>query len=85
MDIAGLSSSSSTKYISGVRLNQAKIDTYRNPFTKDVICVGNNPEDYAQYANFFDLSQVDPKDMARPLFIHLDMSLSGDKTGIAGV
>ena len=23
--------------------------------------------------------------MARPLFIHLDMSLSGDKTGIAGV
>jgi hypothetical protein len=38
-----------------------------------------------QYANFFDLSRVNPRDMARPLFIHLDMSLSGDKTGIAGV
>lgn len=84
-DNAGISTSSTTKYISGVRLNQAKIDTYKNPFTKDIIEVGNNPEDYLQYSNFFDLSKVSPKDMARPLFIHLDMSLSGDKTGIAGV
>lgn len=85
MDIAGVSTSSNTKYISGVRLNQTKIDTYRNPFTKDIIEVGNNPEDHLQYANFFDTSAVNPADLARPLFIHLDMSLSGDKTGIAGV
>ena len=84
-DNAGISTSSSTKYISGVRLNQAKVDTYKNPFMKDVIEVGNSPEDVLQYANFFDLSKVNPRDMARPLFIHLDMSLSGDKTGIAGV
>lgn len=84
-DNAGISTSSSTKYISGIRLNQAKDETYLNPFTKDVIEVGNNPEDYLQYANFFDLSRVNPTDMSRPLFIHLDMSLSGDKTGIAGV
>lgn len=85
MDIAGISSSSMTKYISGVRLNQAKVDTYKNPFTKDVIEVGNNPEDKLQYANFFDLSQISPEDMARPMFIHLDLSTTGDKTGIAGV
>lgn len=84
-DNAGISTSSTTKYISGVRLNQAKTDTYRNPFTKDVIEVGNSPDDIMQYSNFFDLSRVSPKDLARPLFIHLDMSLSGDKTGIAGV
>lgn len=84
MDIAGISSSSSTKYISGIRLNQIKTDTYKNPFTKDIIEVGNSPDDYTQYSNFFDLSVIDPKDFARPLFIHLDMSLSGDKTGIAG-
>jgi hypothetical protein len=84
-DNAGISTSSSTKYISGVRLNQAKTDTYRNPFTKDVIEVGNSPEDVVQYSNFFDLSRVNPRDMSRPLFIHLDMSLSGDKTGIAGI
>ena len=85
MDIAGISTSSNTKYISGIRLNQAKVDDYKNPFIKDVIEVGNNPEDHLQYANFFDLARIDPKDLARPLFIHLDMSLSGDKTGIAGV
>ena len=84
-DNAGISTSSSTKYISGVRLNQIKTDAYRNPFTKDVIEVGNSPDDVAQYSNFFDMSRVNPRDMARPLFIHLDMSLSGDKTGIAGV
>lgn len=84
-DNAGISTSSTTKYISGVRLNQAKIDTYKNPFTKDIIEVGNSPEDFAQYSNFFDLSRVDPRDLTRPLFIHLDMSLTGDKTGIAGV
>ena len=84
-DNAGISTSSTTKYISGVRLNQIKTDTYKNPFTKDVIEVGNSPEDILQYANFFDLSRVNPRDMSRPLFIHLDMSLSGDKTGIAGV
>ncbi len=84
-DNAGISTSSTTKYISGVRLNQAKIDTYKNPFTKDVIEVGNSPDDVNQYSNFFDLSRVNPRDMSRPLFIHLDMSLSGDKTGIAGI
>lgn len=84
-DNAGISTSSTTKYISGVRLNQAKIDTYQNPFTKDEIEVGNSSEDIWQYSNFFDLSRVNPRDISRPLFIHLDMSLSGDKTGIAGV
>lgn len=84
MDIAGISTSSNTKYISGVRLNQTKTTDYRNPFLKDIIEVGNSPEDKLQYANFFDLSRIDPKDLAKPLFIHLDMSVSGDKTGIAG-
>lgn len=84
-DNAGISTSSTTKYISGVRLNQIKTDLYKNPFTKDVIEVGNSPEDFLQYANFFDISRVNPRDISRPLFIHLDMSLSGDKTGIAGV
>ena len=88
-DNAGISTSSSIKYISGIRLNQAKDETYQNPFTKDIIEVGNSPDDYLQYANFFDLSRVNPTDMSRPLFIHLDMSTggqgNGDKTGIAGV
>lgn len=85
MDIAGLSTSNSVKYISGARLAQAKTDSYKNPFTKDIIKVGNDPNDHLQYANFFDLSAISQEDLLKPLFIHLDMSLSGDKTGISGV
>lgn len=89
MDVAGYSISSLTKFISGARLEEAKVDNYINPFTRDVIEVGNAPDDYAQYANFFNLNAVSPEDRAKPLFIHLDMSTGGygkgDKTGIAGV
>ena len=89
MDDAGLASINSTKFLSGERLVAAKVDTYENPFLKDVIEVGDGPDDHLQYANFFDLSKVSPEDKARPLFIHLDMSTGGkgkgDKTGIAGV
>ena len=56
MDDAGMSSASATKYISGERIEKAKVDTYENPFVKDIIEVGNAPDDYLQYANFFDLS-----------------------------
>ena len=87
-DIAGISTASAIKYISGQRLMQAKTDTYQNPFTRDVIEVGNSPDDHLQYANFFDMSKVSPEDLARPLFIHLDLSTGGsgkgDKSGIAG-
>ena len=83
--IIGIATASSLKYISGIKLNATKTDLYENPFTKDVIEVGNLPDDHLQYANFFDLTKINPSDISRPLFIHLDMSLSGDKTGIAGV
>ena len=83
-DIAGIATMNSMKYISGVRLNEAKIMDYQNPFTKDVIEVGNAPNDNVQYSQFFDLSRVPSTIKRKPLYIHLDMSLSGDKTGIAG-
>ena len=82
-DIAGVSTISALKYISGVRLKEIKTTSYQNPFTKDVIEVGTN--DSAQYEDFFDLSRVSPQDKNRPLYVHLDMSKSGDKTGIGGI
>lgn len=89
MDIAGISSISAAKFLSGIRLKEAKTASYENPFTKDIIEVGDAPDDLLQYANFFDLSKVKPEDKSKPLFIHLDMSTGskgkGDKTGIAGV
>ena len=87
-DIAGISTASATKYISGISWMAIKKD-YENPFTKEIIEVGNSPDDHMQYANFFDLSKIPNHLKARPMFIHLDMSSGslgkGDKTGIAGV
>lgn len=82
-DIAGISTTSALKYISGVRLNEIKTDKYTNLFNRDVIEVGTG--DDLQYSNFFDLSKVSARDKGKPLYIHLDMSKTGDKTGIAGV
>lgn len=81
-DIAGISSTSALKYISGVRLNEIKTTTYENPFTKDIIEVGTG--DNLQYSQFFDLKKVPQNCRSKPLYIHLDMSKSGDKTGIGG-
>lgn len=84
-DIAGIATASALKYISGARLEDVKTDKYRNAFVKDVIVVGNSKDDFSQYSDFFDLSRI-PKDIyTKPLYIHFDMSKTGDKTGIAGI
>lgn len=84
-DIAGISTSNAMSYISGSRWSVLRNDSLTNPFTKEILVVGDGPDDKTQYYDFFDLEVV-PKDMMeKPLYIHLDMSLSGDKTGIAGV
>lgn len=85
IDIAGIATASSMKFISGMRWNDIKTSAYKNPFVQEVITVGNAKDDTAQYSDFFDLSRVTPEMKGRPLFIHLDLSKSGDKTGIGGV
>ena len=84
-DYAGISSSELTTYISGVRLMECVNKDIENPFTKEILEIGNNPADTAQYYDFFDLSKIPTELKSRPLYIHLDMSVTGDKTGIAGV
>lgn len=84
MDIAGIATASSLKYISGMKWHDCINESIKNPFTKEVIEVGDSKDDTTQYYDYFDLSQVPSELKARPLYIHLDMSVSGDKTGIAG-
>lgn len=84
-DFAGISSSSITKYISGAAFYDIVTNRIENPFTREILEVGNGPDDDAQYYDFFDITKIDPALRFKPLFIHLDMSVSGDKTGIAGV
>lgn len=84
-DIAGISTSSSNRYISGPRLAAIKKEDLKNAFVKDVIEVGNGKEDTSQYWDFFKISNIPIKYRHMPLYVHLDMSVTGDKTGIAGV
>ena len=84
-DIAGISTSSTSNYISGERITKAKTEEFVNPFTKDIIEVGDGLDDPTQYSDYFDLSKISPEMKEKPLFIHLDMSLTGDKTGVGGV
>lgn len=84
-DIAGISTTSSSRYISGTRLKNTKNSMLHNPFKDDVIEVGNGADDTTQYYDLFDLDCIPENMKEKPLYIHLDMSISGDKTGIAGV
>lgn len=84
-DIAGISTSNSMSYISGVRWARCRKEGYKNPFMKEVLVVGDGTDDNTQYKDFFDMRLIDSNMVSMPLYIHLDMSMSGDKTGIAGV
>ena len=83
-DFAGVSSSSLSKYMSASIVSECINTDYKNPLP-DIIEVGNDPNDTAQYKNFFKLENVPKELMSKPLFVHLDMSISGDMTGIAGI
>ena len=83
-DIAGIATASSLKFISGIRWHECVNNNIANPFTKEVIEVGDRKEDKTQYKDFFDITKVPTDLMSKPMYIHLDMSISGDKTGIAG-
>ena len=84
-DFAGISSSDLTKYISGARLALCKNPDAKNLFVKETLEIGNAPNDKLQYYDFIDIDRIDPALKSKPLFVHLDMSLSGDATGIGGV
>lgn len=84
-DIAGISTTSSNRYISGPRLAAIETTRYQNAFVKEIIEVGNAKEDTTEYWEFFDISRIPTEVKNKPLYVHLDMSISGDKTGIGGV
>ena len=84
-DFAGIASSDLSTYISGIRLTEAKDFSIKNPYANDVIEVSDDAQDASQYYDYLDESLVPQKYKRKPLFVHLDMSISGDKTGVAGV
>ncbi len=83
-DFAGVSSNASNKYMSGQIVADTINHDYKNPLP-DILEIGNGSEDTAQYYNFFKLEYIPKELMYKPLYIHLDMSVTGDMSGIAGV
>lgn len=83
-DIAGISTMSSNKYMSSEQVLECINEELKNPLP-DILEIGNAPDDKQQYYHFFNMDNVPKELMSKPLFIHLDMSLTGDMTGIAGV
>lgn len=82
-DIAGISVVGAMGFISQELITPNVTKDRANPFFTDTISVGTH--DNATIEEFFHLEVV-PQNLKRcPLAIHLDLSETGDRTGIAGV
>lgn len=82
-DIAGISTSVVTKAFSVEKVMQCVSSTLHNPFSTDVITTGLN--DDLKLQDFFLPSEIPDNVLSAPIFIHLDASLTGDRTGLSGV
>lgn len=83
-DYAGISSFATNKFIAPEFVQDCVHEELQNPMPEIIVC-GDAKEDTSQYKDWFDVSKLDKQYMSKPLFLHLDMSKSKDKTGIAGV
>ena len=79
MDLVGVSCNIVSKFITYENLHNAHCKR-RNPFSNTVISLGTM--DNLEIMDFFDPSIVPEEIFTKPIFIHLDMSLTGDRTGI---
>lgn len=82
-DIAGISTSTVTKAFSVQRVEKCFSETLENPFTNDVVILGMS--DNLQLKDFFVPERIPDEIRSAPNFLHLDASVSGDKTGLSSV
>ncbi len=78
-DIAGIAVQGSMSFISQDILDKC-IGPRKNPFTSDILSIGT--KDSLTIQEFFDVSKIDNNLKNKDWFIHLDLSLNDDKTGI---
>ena len=83
MDIAGISMQGTVSFFNFDMFSQCYIKTYKNPFVTDILTIGM--KDDLQIKDFFEPDLIPPEVRAMPQFIHIDGSLTGDKTGISSV
>lgn len=80
-DLAGISVPGSMSFISQEAIDKC-IGNRRNPFYQDVLEIGT--KDAYAIEDFFHWEFLTPEILHADWFIHLDLSLNDDKTGIGG-
>ena len=81
-DHCGIAVSETTRFLAYPTLERCIIPQ-KNPFKSNVISVGML--DQLNYRDFFEPELVPQEIYSKPLFIHFDCSLTGDRTGISCV
>ena len=80
-NIAGESVTQTGTFLQAHYVKECIDSTRENPFREGVIYVG--AKDDKNYWDYFDMSRVDPEDLSKPLYIHLDASLGKDGNSIS--
>lgn len=81
-DLAGITVPGALSFITQDTLNGCIVET-PNCFYNELVTIGT--QDNYSLEEFFHQDHIDNRLKAAPMFIHLDLSLTTDKTGISGV
>lgn len=81
-DLAGIAVLGSTSYFTQELLTKCINTQRRNPFYSDILQTGVN--DNIALEDYFHMECVPPELKRVPIYIHLDLSLTTDRTGISG-
>jgi len=82
MNIAGLSISNVTKFITYENIAKNYIGMHQ-PFQSNILTIGT--KDSLRIQDFFVPELIPSEITSKPIFIHFDCSLTGDRTGIGAV
>lgn len=83
MDIAGISLVGAVSFFNYDMFSKCYIKDYKNPFITDIITTGI--KDDLKISDFFEIDKIPMAVRSMPQFIHIDGSLTGDRTGISDV
>ena len=83
MDIAGISMQGTVSFFNYDMFSRCYISEYKNPFQTEILTIGLH--DDLQIKDFFMPELVPTEVRSMPQYIHIDGSLTGDKTGISSV
>lgn len=82
-DLAGISVPGALSFITQEAISACITHSRRNPFYTEILSIGT--KDTLTIEEFFHIEDVPPDLKRMPMFIHLDLSLNTDNTGISGV